>query len=60
MLREEAQMDMRLSIAVGAANWALLVGYLAIPSTFTSLQTSNQIEKTLQTNEAGRTVLHMI
>lgn len=60
MLREEAEMDMRFSITVGAANWALLAGYLVIPGTFTSLQTSNQVEKTLQTNEAGRTVLHMI
>ena len=60
MLREEAQMDMRFSITVGAANWALLAGYLVIPGTFTSLQTSNQVETTLQTNKAGRTVLHMI
>ncbi|OQD91867.1 hypothetical protein PENSOL_c047G06586 [Penicillium solitum] len=60
MLREEAQMDMRFSITVGAANWALLAGYLVIPGTFTSLQTSNQVEKTLQTNSAGRAVLHMI
>jgi hypothetical protein len=60
MLREEAQMDMRFSITVGAANWALLAGYLVIPGTFTSLQTSNQVEKTLQTNRAGRAVLHMI
>ncbi|CAG8893548.1 unnamed protein product [Penicillium nalgiovense] len=42
MLREEAEMDMRFSITVGAANWALLAGYLVIPGTFTSLQTSNQ------------------
>ncbi|CAP94932.1 Pc21g00350 [Penicillium rubens Wisconsin 54-1255] len=60
MLREEAEMDMCFSITVGAANWALLAGYLVIPGTFTSLQTSNQVEKTLQANEAGRTVLHMI
>ncbi|CAG8055599.1 unnamed protein product [Penicillium nalgiovense] len=60
MLREEAEMDMRFSITVGAANWALLAGYLVIPGTFTSLQTSNQVEKTLQTNEAGRTVLRMV
>ncbi|CAP87009.1 Pc24g01010 [Penicillium rubens Wisconsin 54-1255] len=60
MLREEADMDMRFSITVGAANWALLAGYLVIPGTFTSLQTLNQVERTLQANEAGRTVLHMI
>ncbi|CAG8069351.1 unnamed protein product, partial [Penicillium nalgiovense] len=56
----EAEMDMRFSITVGAANWALLAGYLVVPGTFTSLQTSNQVEKTLQANKAGRTVLHMI
>ncbi|CAG8054592.1 unnamed protein product [Penicillium nalgiovense] len=60
MFREEAQMDMCFSITVNAANRALLAGYLVIPGTFTSLQTSNQVEKTLQTNEAGRTVLHTI
>ncbi|CAG8158761.1 unnamed protein product [Penicillium nalgiovense] len=60
MLREEAEMDIRFSITVGAANWALLAGYLVISGTFTSLQTSNQVERTLQANEAGRTVLHMI
>ncbi|KAJ5471362.1 hypothetical protein N7530_008760 [Penicillium desertorum] len=32
MLREEAEMDMRFSITVGAANWALLAGYLVIPA----------------------------
>lgn len=60
MLREEAQMDMCFSITVSAANWALLAGYLVIPGTFTSLQSSSQVEKTLQTNKAGRTALHMI
>ncbi|CAG8091696.1 unnamed protein product, partial [Penicillium salamii] len=35
-------------------------GYLVIPGTFTSLQTSNQVEKLLQVNKAGRTVLHTI
>ncbi|OGE46434.1 hypothetical protein PENARI_c265G03376, partial [Penicillium arizonense] len=47
-------------ITVGVANWALLAGYLVVPGTFTSLQTSSQVEKTLQTNKAGRTALHMI
>ncbi|CAG8112184.1 unnamed protein product [Penicillium nalgiovense] len=60
MFREEAQMDMCFSITVNAANWALLAGYLVIPGIFTSLQTSNQVERTLQTNEASRTVLHVI
>lgn len=60
MLREEAQMDMVFNITVNAANWALLAGYLVVPGTFTSLQTSNQVEKALQTNQTGRTVLHTI
>jgi hypothetical protein len=60
MLKEEAEMDMSFNITVGAANWALLAGYLVIPGTFTSMQTSNQVEKILQTNKAGRTVLHTI
>ncbi len=60
MLREEAEMDISFNITVGVANWALLAGYLVIPGTFTSLQTSNQVEKVLQANNAGRTVLHTI
>jgi hypothetical protein len=48
------------NITVGVANWALLAGYLVIPGTFTSLQTSNQVERVLQANKAGRTVLHTI
>lgn len=58
MLREEEQMDMIFNITVSAANWALLAGYLVVPGTFTSLQSSNQVEKVLQDNKAGRTVLH--
>jgi uncharacterized membrane protein len=60
MLREEAEMDISFNITVGVANWALLAGYLVIPGTFTSLQTSNQVERVLQANKAGRTVLHTI
>ncbi|KAJ5033176.1 hypothetical protein NUH16_003092 [Penicillium rubens] len=60
MLREEAEMDISFNITVGVANWALLAGYLVIPGTFTSLQTLNQVERILQANEAGRTVLHTI
>ncbi|KAJ5742679.1 uncharacterized protein N7511_011250 [Penicillium nucicola] len=60
MLREEAQMDLLFNITASAANWALLAGYLVVPGTFTSLQTSSQVEKTLQSNKAGRTALHMI
>ncbi|CAG8238079.1 unnamed protein product [Penicillium salamii] len=60
MLREEAEMDISFNITVGVANWALLAGYLVIPGTFTSLQTLNQVERALQANEAGRTVLNTI
>ncbi|CRL30970.1 unnamed protein product [Penicillium camemberti] len=60
MLKEEAEMDISSNITVGVANWALLAGYLVIPGTFTSLQTSNKVEKLLQVNKAGRTVLHII
>ena len=60
MLREEEQMDMIFNITVSAANWALLAGYLVVPGTFTSLQSSNQVEKVLEANKAGRTVLHTI
>lgn len=37
MLREEVDIDIRFSITVSAANWALLAGYLVIPGTFTLL-----------------------
>lgn len=47
MLRDEAEMDISFNITVGVANWALLAGYLVTPGTFTSLQTSNQVEKGL-------------
>ncbi|KAJ5267268.1 hypothetical protein N7478_010076 [Penicillium angulare] len=60
MLRDEAQMEMRYNIAVSAANWALLAGYLVIPGTFTSLQNSSQIEETLSGNKAGQAVLNTI
>ncbi|CAG7935369.1 unnamed protein product [Penicillium salamii] len=60
MLKEEAEMDISFNITVGVANWALLAGYLVIPGTFTSLQTSNQVEKLLQVNKAGLIVLHTI
>lgn len=60
MLREEVEMDFMFNVAVSAANWALLAGYLVVPGTFTSLQSSGQIEHVLQANQAGRTVLHTI
>ncbi|KAJ5654799.1 hypothetical protein N7490_001802 [Penicillium lividum] len=60
MLREEEEMDFVFNITVSAANWALLAGYLVVPGTFTSLQSSDQVERALQANKAGRTVLHTI
>lgn len=60
MLREEEEMDVIFNIAVSAANWALLAGYLVVPGTFTSLQNSDGVERALQANKASRTVLHTI
>lgn len=60
MLREEEEMDFIFNVTVSAANWALLAGYLVVPGTFTSLQSSDQVEHALQANKAGRTVLHTI
>lgn len=57
MLREEEEMDLVFNITVSAANWALLAGYLVVPGTFTSLQSSGQVEHALQANKAGRTML---
>lgn len=60
MLRDEAQMETRYNIAVSAANWVLLAGYLVIPGTFTSLQKSSQVEEALRSNKAGQAVLSTI
>lgn len=57
MLKEEAQMDWKYNFYANAANWILLAGYLVVPGTFTSLNKSNEVEKTLQSNDAGRVVL---
>lgn len=57
MLKEEAQMDWKYNFFADAANWILLAGYLVVPGTFTSLNKSNEVEKTLQSNDAGRAVL---
>lgn len=57
MLKEEAQMDWRYNFYANAANWILLAGYLVVPGTFTSLNNSDKVEKTLQSNETGRVML---
>ncbi|KAJ5669911.1 uncharacterized protein N7477_005274, partial [Penicillium maclennaniae] len=60
ILREEEEIDIIFNIAISAANWALLTGYLVAPGIFTSLQSSDEVERALQANKAGRTVLHII
>ncbi|KAJ6016583.1 hypothetical protein N7540_011174 [Penicillium herquei] len=60
MLKDEADTDFVFNVTASAANWALLAGYLVVPGTFTSLQASSQVEKTLQSSEAGRRMLHTI
>ncbi|KAJ5175710.1 uncharacterized protein N7482_001587 [Penicillium canariense] len=47
ILREEEEMDFIFN--------ALLAGYLVVLGTFTSLQSSDQVEYALQANKAGRT-----
>ncbi|KAJ5642720.1 hypothetical protein N7490_006720 [Penicillium lividum] len=47
MLREEEKMDFIFNVTVSAANWALLAGYLVVLGTFTSLQSSDQVEYAL-------------
>lgn len=53
-------MDVEYNITASAANWILLAGYLVVPGTFTSLQNSTQVQSALETNSAGRAVLHTI
>jgi hypothetical protein len=60
MLKEEDQMDATFNITASAANWALLAGYLVIPGTFASLQTSKEIEHVLTSNKTGRVIFHTI
>ncbi|KAJ5267689.1 hypothetical protein N7478_010497 [Penicillium angulare] len=60
MLREEAEVQFTYNIIASTANWVLLAGYLVVPGTFTSLQTSNQVESALNHNGAGRHILHTI
>ena len=60
MLQEDDQMDVRLNITASVANWALLAGYLVIPGTFASLQSSNQVGHILGANKTGRVVLYAI
>lgn len=57
MLKEEAQMHWKYNFYANAANWILLAGYLVVPGTFTSLNKSNEVERALQSNDAGRAVL---
>ena len=40
------------------AHWTLLAGYLVIPGTFTSLQKSDSLEKSLDKAETDKTILN--
>lgn len=60
MLMEEDQMDATFNITASVANWALLAGYLVIPGTFASIQTSKEIEHVLKSNKTGRVLFHAI
>jgi hypothetical protein len=60
MLREGEELDLVFNITVSAASGPLSAGYLVVPGTFTSLQSSGQMEHALQANKAGRTVLGTI
>lgn len=53
-------MNWKYNLLASAANWILLAGYLVVPATFTSLNDSKAVEKTLQDNDTGRAVLHSI
>lgn len=49
-----------LNLVAEFAHWALLAGYLVIPGTFTSLQKSDALEKSLDKTEAGKAILNTI
>lgn len=58
MLLDEA--PWYLNLVAEFAHWALLAGYLVIPGTFTSLQKSDALEKSLDKTEAGKVILNTI
>lgn len=45
-------MDIIFNIAVSAANWALLAGYLVVSGTFTSLQSSEEVERAFASQQS--------
>lgn len=49
-----------LNILAEFAQWALLAGYLVIPGTFTSLQKSDTLEKSLDKTKAGKFIFNTI
>ncbi|OJJ83482.1 uncharacterized protein ASPGLDRAFT_48030 [Aspergillus glaucus CBS 516.65] len=49
-----------LNLVAEFAHWALLAGYLVIPGTFTSLQKSDALKKSLDKTEAGKAILNTI
>ncbi|GLA21325.1 hypothetical protein AnigIFM62618_010632, partial [Aspergillus niger] len=60
MLLEVDHMPWIYNIIASVAHWVLLAGYLVIPGTFTSLQTSEKLKQALIDNGANKAVLNKI
>ncbi|KAJ5946399.1 hypothetical protein N7454_003238 [Penicillium verhagenii] len=60
MMLEADKVPWEYNIIASAAHWILLAGYLVIPGTFTSLQTSDDVKSSLTGNEAGAFILGTI
>ncbi|GLA79171.1 hypothetical protein CBS63078_10970 [Aspergillus niger] len=60
MLLEVDHMPWIYNIIASVAHWVLLAGYLVIPGTFTSLQTSEKLKQALIGNGANKAVLNKI
>lgn len=58
MLLDEA--PWYLNLLAEFAHWALLAGYLVIPGTFTSLQKSDTLEKSLDKTNTGKLIFNTI
>ncbi|KAJ5641198.1 hypothetical protein N7490_005198 [Penicillium lividum] len=60
MMVEADKIPWQYNVLASAAHWVLLAGYLVVPGTFTSLQTSKEVNSTLSNNEAGSLMLDTI
>lgn len=60
MIVEADEIPFQYNALASAAHWILLAGYLVMPGTFTSLQTSNALKNDLVQSEAGELVLNTI